>query len=191
MPPSVEVIESPASALAALAPNRARLLAELAEPASAAELAGRLGTTRQRVNYHLSALEQHGLVVQAGERRHGGLIERLLVSSAASYVVSPAALGPAAADPASTPERLGARYLVAIAGRIVREVGVLLRRAPEPATFTLDADVGLSSPAARNAFLDDLARATTEVIQRHHVDGGRVHRLVVAAHPVPDKEPTT
>lgn len=84
--------------------------------------------------------------------------------------------------------RLGARYLAAVAGRIVRDVGTLLRRVPEPATFALDAEVGLRSPAARVAFVDDLAAAVTAVIQRHHVDGGRTHRLVVAAHPIPDSQ---
>lgn len=188
MPHSVGVIDSPAAAIAALDPIRARLLAELAQPASAAVLATRVGTTRQRVNYHLRALEEHGLVAPAGQRRHGGLVERLLVATASSYVVSPAALGAAAADPARTKERLGARYLAAVAARIVRDVGALLRRGPEPATFTLDAEVGLRSPAERIAFVDDLTAAITAVIARHHVDGGKTHRLVVAAHPIPDNQ---
>ena len=33
----------------------------------------------------------------------GGLTERLLVATAASYVVSPPALGPVAVDPTATP----------------------------------------------------------------------------------------
>ncbi|MGH3921517.1 MAG: hypothetical protein ACRDTT_01350 [Pseudonocardiaceae bacterium] len=59
---------------------------------------------------------------------------------------------------------------------------------PEPATFALDAEVGLASPAARVAFVDDLAAAVTAVIQRHHLDAGKAHRLVVAAHPIPDNQ---
>ena len=89
----VEVIEDPAAAAVALDPVRARLLAELTEPASAAALAERVGLARQKVNYHLRTLEAHGLVEPAGERRWGGLTERLLVATAASYLVSPAALG--------------------------------------------------------------------------------------------------
>ena len=88
----VEVIEDPAGAVVALDPVRARLLAELAEPGSAAMLAERVGLTRQKVNYHLRTLESHGLVRVAEERRWGGLTERLLVASAASYVVSPGCL---------------------------------------------------------------------------------------------------
>src|SRR6187200_858816 len=92
----VEVIEDPATATVALEPVRSRLLSELAEPASAATLAARVGLTRQKINYHLRALEAHGLVQLAQERKWGGLTERLLVATAASYVVSPNALGPAA-----------------------------------------------------------------------------------------------
>ena len=90
----VHVIEDPAAAAAALEPTRARILAELAEPSSAAAVASRVGLARQKVNYHLRALEAHGLVQLAEERKWGGLTERLLVATAASYVVSPGALGP-------------------------------------------------------------------------------------------------
>jgi len=77
------------------------------------------------------ALEAHGLVRLAGERRWGGLTERRLVATATSYVVSPAALGEVASDPARTADRLSARYLVALAARVVREVGALARRSDE------------------------------------------------------------
>ena len=106
----VAVIEDPGAAMAALDPIRARLLAELLEPASAATLAARVGLPRQKVNYHLRALEHHKLVEPAEERRWGGLTERLMVATAAAYVVSPAALGPAAVDPARSRDRLAASY---------------------------------------------------------------------------------
>ena len=95
----VEVIDDPAAATVALEPVRSRLLAELAAPASAAALAGRLGIARQKINYHLRALEKHGLVRVAEERQWGGLTERLLVATAASFVISPGAMGKVACDP--------------------------------------------------------------------------------------------
>src|SRR6266545_1970132 len=125
----IQVIDDPAAATVALEPTRSRLLSELAAPASAATLATRVGLARQKVNYHLRTLEAHGLVRVAEERRHGGLTERLLVATAASYVVSPGALGEAASDPGRATDRLSARYLIALAARIVREVGTLTRRA--------------------------------------------------------------
>src|SRR5207249_6151995 len=92
----VEVIQSPQAAAAALDPVRTRLLAELSEPASAATLAARLSLPRQKVNYHLRALESHCLVRPTSERKWGGITERLVEATASSYVVSPAAMGPAA-----------------------------------------------------------------------------------------------
>ena len=188
----VEVIDDPAAATVALDPVRSRLLAELTEPASAATLATRLGIARQKVNYHLRTLEAHGLVRVAGGRRWGGLTERLLEATAAAYVVSPAALGPVAADPGREADRLSAGYLVALAARAIREVGSLLRRAREVgkrlATLSIDTEVRFRSAAERAAFTAELTQAVSDLVARYHdatTPGGRSHRLVVVAHPVP------
>ena len=187
MPLDVEIIESPAAAAVALHPVRARLLAELAEPASAATVAQRIGLTRQKVNYHLRLLESHGLLRAAGTRAHGGLTERLYVATAGTFVVSPAALGDAACDPRRTRDRLSARYLVALAARLLREVGALARddETARLSTLAIDTQIAFASPAARAAFADDLAAAVTGLAARHHDRAGRPHRLVVAAHPIP------
>jgi DNA-binding transcriptional ArsR family regulator len=189
----LEVIEDPASAAMALDPIKRRILAELATPGSAASLAARVGLTRQKVNYHLRALEKHKLVEPAEERRWGGLTERLMVASATSYVVSPAALGPIAADPTRNTDRLSASYLIAVAARIVREVGDLWRRARENdkrlATLSIDTVIRFKSPADRAAFTNDLASAVAMLAARYHDEAaprGRPHRLVVAAYPAPD-----
>jgi len=86
------VIEDPAAAEVSLDPVRVRLLAELAETSTATMLATRLGLPRQNVNYHLKALERHGLVELREERRKGNVTERLLQATALSYVISPMAL---------------------------------------------------------------------------------------------------
>ncbi|MGE3812386.1 MAG: helix-turn-helix domain-containing protein [Candidatus Nanopelagicales bacterium] len=187
----VEVIESPEAAAAALDGVRARLLAELAVPASAAGLAARMGMPRQKVHYHLKSLETHGLVELAEERVHGGIVERVLQASASAYVVSPAALSATAADPDANADHLSAGYLVALAGRVVREVGALARRATASGsrlpTLTLDTRIGFRSAADRAAFADDLTAAVLELVARYHHDDGRPHRLVVAAHPLPEE----
>jgi DNA-binding transcriptional ArsR family regulator len=190
----VEVIEDPAAAMVALDPMRARLLAELAEPSSASALASRVGMARQKVNYHLRTLEAHGLVRVAEKRRWGGLTERVLVATAASYVVSPAALGQAGSDPRRASDRLSARYLVAVAARIVHEVGALVRRARELdkglATLTLDAEVRFRSAGERAAFSAELVDAIQRLVAHYHdaaAPGGRTHRLAVLAHPLPQE----
>lgn len=188
----LDVITTPAAAAVALDPIKARILAELRTPASAASIAGRVGLTRQKANYHLRALEDHKLVEPAEQRRWGGLTERLLVATASSYVVSPAALGAIGADPARNADRLSAGYLVALAARIVREVGDLWRAARQKdrrlATLALDTVIRFRSPADRAAFTADLGNAVAALAARYHDDsapGGRPHRLVVAAYPAP------
>jgi DNA-binding transcriptional ArsR family regulator len=187
----IEVIEDPAAAAVALDPVRARLLAELVEPGSAATLASRVGITRQKVNYHVHALEEHGLVELAQERKRGGITERILQATAASYVVSPAALDQGAVDPELASDRFSARYLVALAGRMVREVGALSRRAADAGkrlpTKTIDTEIRFRSAEDRAAFADDLTTAVVELASRYHHDDGRPHRLVVAAHPKPQE----
>lgn len=188
----VEVIEDTEAATVALDPVRARLLGELAVPASAAGLAARVGLPRQKVNYHLKALEAHGLVRLAEERRHGGITERVLEASAASYVVSPAAVTASAADPDASADRLSAGHLVALAGRVVREVGRLVRRAGTSGdrvpTLTVDTRIGFRSAADRAAFAEDLTAAVADLAARYHHDDGRPYRLLVAAHPVPEED---
>ena len=183
----LEVIEDPAAAVVALDPVRASLLARLAVPSSAGALALEVGLSRQKVNYHLRALESHGLVALCGERKHGGITERILQATAASYVVSPAAVDAGAVDPASVADRLSARYLVSVAARMVREVGGLARRAQTAGrrmpTFTIDTEIGFASAEDRAAFADELTEAVLELVSRYHHDDGRPHRLVVAAHP--------
>jgi DNA-binding transcriptional ArsR family regulator len=186
----VEVIEDPAAAAVALDPVRSRLLALLAEPGSAATLASRVGISRQKVNYHLRALEAQGLVELAEERKRGGITERVMRATAASYVVSPAALGETAVDPDQA-DRLSARHVVALAGRVVREVGGLSRGAQAVGkrlpTFSIDTVIRFRSAEDRAAFADDLTAAVLDLAARHHHDDGRPHRLVVAAHPTPNE----
>src|SRR4051794_35841284 len=103
----VAVIDDPTAAQVTLDPVRARLLAALADPASASTLAAREGMPRQRVNYHLRTLERHGLLELVEERRRGNCTERVMQATAASYVISPAALSPLQPDPARARPAVG------------------------------------------------------------------------------------
>lgn len=190
----VAVIDDPAAATTALDPIRTRLLAELAEPASAAMLAVRVGLTRQKTNYHLRALEAHGLVTVADTRKWGGLTERRLVATASSYVVSPAAMGPLASDPTRSTDRLSASYLIALAARIIREVSTMFRRAQEVdkhlATLAIDTEIRFRSAPERAAFTRELTQAITTLVARYHDEsapGGRPHRIIIAAYPKPQE----
>jgi DNA-binding transcriptional ArsR family regulator len=186
----VTVIDDAAAAEVSLDPVRARLLAALTEPGSASTLAAQVGLTRQKVNYHLRALERHGLLELVEERRKGNCTERVLRATAASYVISPAALAAVAPDPSRAPDQLSARWLLALAGRLVHEVGTLITGASAArrplATFAIDSEVRFASAASRAAFAAELAGAVTALVGKYHdetAQGGRPHRLVVALHP--------
>ena len=190
----IQVIDDPAAATVALEPTRSRLLSHMATPASAATLATRVGLARQKVNYHLHALEAHGLVRLAQKRKWGGLTERLLVATAASYVVSPGALGPIAVDPDREVDRLSASYLIALGARVVREVGDLVRRASESgkrlATLAVDSEIRFRSPTDRAAFSHELTEAIAKLVSKYHdasAPGGRAQRSPGDAHPLPQK----
>jgi DNA-binding transcriptional ArsR family regulator len=193
----VEVIEDARTAALALDPVKGRILAALSTAGSAASLASQVGLSRQKVNYHLRALEKHNLVEPVEERQWGGLRERLMVATAASYVVSPAALGAIAADPTRSSDRLSASYLIALAARMVREVGQLWRRARENekrlATLSLDTVIHFKSASDRAAFTRELASTIAALAARYHDEGApgaRPHRLVVASYPAPaDTDP--
>jgi DNA-binding transcriptional ArsR family regulator len=187
---SVAVIEDSAAAEVSLDPVRARLLAELAEPASATMLASRVDLPRQKVNYHLRALEKHGLVELVEERRKGNVTERMMRATASSYVISPAALAAVQPDPAESPDKLSARWLLAVAGRLVRDVGMLITGAAKArkrvATFAIDGEVRFASAADRAAFAEELTVAVTNLVSKYHdesAEQGRDHRIVVAVHP--------
>ncbi|MFL6040753.1 MAG: helix-turn-helix domain-containing protein [Gaiellales bacterium] len=186
----VAVIDDPAVAAVSLDPVRARLLAALAEPASAASLAAGAGLTRQKANSHLRALERSGLIELVEERRKGNCTERVMRATAASYVISPAAMEAVAPDTARARDQLSARWLVALAARLVRDVGVLLTRAAaarQPlATFAVDAEIRFGSATDRAEFLQELSGSLEQLALKYHdpaATGGRLHRLVLAVHP--------
>jgi DNA-binding transcriptional ArsR family regulator len=186
----VAVIGDPTAAEVSLDPIRARLLAELAEPGSASTLAAKVGLARQKVNYHLHALELHGLVELVEERRKGNMTERVMRATASSYVISPTALAAFAPDPDRAPDQLSALWILAIAARLVREIGELIarsRRANRPvATFAIDTEVRFASASDRAGFAAELSDAVEALASKYHDEfaaGGRKHRLIVALHP--------
>lgn len=185
------VIDAPDAAITALDPVRAQILQVLAEPGSATTVAAALGMSRQKANYHLRALEAHGLVELVEERPRRGFTERIVQASARSYLVGPDTIGAVAPDPAAV-DRLSSRYLVALAARLVREVSALARGADRAGkrlpVLAIDTEIRFASADERAAFTEELTAAVTGLVARYHDEqapNGRRHRLVVAAHPTP------
>jgi DNA-binding transcriptional ArsR family regulator len=183
----LRVLADAAAVEVALDPIRASILDALTQPGSAATVAATVGLTRQKVNYHLKALEAHGLVELAEERAWGGITERVVRRSARHLVVAPDVLQSAAIDPNEVADRLSAAYLIAVNARTVSEVGAIASRAAGARlpTLTVDTVIGFRSPEDRAAFATDLQAAIAALVARYHHDDGRPHRLTVSSYPRP------
>ncbi|HSM35870.1 MAG TPA: winged helix-turn-helix domain-containing protein [Longimicrobiales bacterium] len=176
-------------------PERQRLVELLRDrPDSATGLAERLGETRQRLNYHLRALETAGVLELDEERRRGNCTERILRPAADAFVIDPGLAGGVPA-PERAGDRASAAFLLSLLARGVQELGKLWSRAgvtgKRLATIGLESSVAIARPADMDAFVEDLRGAIAEVIARHHDPGAgaRPFRLVVGAYPGPADAP--
>ncbi len=185
-------------ACALLQPLRLSLLALARQPASSSELARRLGLPRQRVNYHVRALERAGFLRAAGRARRRNLIEQKFVATARAYLLSPMILGPLAPDWRQIQDTASADYLLALAEQVRADLVRASEQADaegEPlATFSLKSQFRFERPAQRDEFAAALRRAVVDVIARHSTPNrtengrpgrGRPYRLVIACYPAP------
>jgi DNA-binding transcriptional ArsR family regulator len=182
---------------ALLPPLRREILGRLrGGPDSAAGLARRLGLARQKVNYHVRALERAGFLELSGQRKCRGCTERRFRPTARAYLITPEVLGEPGTDAAGLGDRFSSAYLLTLAARVVQDVARLRpgadRAGKTLATFALHVDVRFRSPAERAAFAEELAGTIARLAARYHVDSpeGRAYRFVVAGHPVVKKPGT-
>jgi DNA-binding transcriptional ArsR family regulator len=179
----VNVVDAP------LAPLRQAVLELLRSPASASQVAARLGESRQRVNYHVRALERGGLVELVEERQRRGCTERVVRATADAVVVSPLVVGDVAEH-----DRFAADSLLANGARLVRDVAVARTAASERGqrllTFSIEAEVGFEHPADLERFTDALADRIAELAAEFG-PGQRRYRVVVGGHPALREEPAS
>jgi DNA-binding transcriptional ArsR family regulator len=186
----VRVLADAAAVGVALDPIRTSILDALTEPGSAATVAAAVGLTRQKVNYHLKALEAYGLVELAEERVWGGITERFMRRSARHLVIAPDVLQGTTLDPNEVADRLSVAYLIALNARAVSEVGAIAGRVAAGTrlpTLTVDTVIGFRSPEDRAEFAADLQSAVAALVARYHHDDGRPHRLTVSSYPRPEE----
>ncbi len=168
-------------------PTRVAMLEALREPGSAAALGRRLGQPRQRVNYHLKALFEAGLVEKLRTRRQGNFMETIYRAAARAFVVAPEV---AWADPRRI-EVLRRQHaletLVSIGESLQRDAVALLDRATfedeQIPTAAVSAETGFASERERGAFLREYLEQTRRLIEKHGARGGAPYRVVMAVHP--------
>ena len=168
-------------------PTRVELLEALHEPASAAAVARQIGQPRQRVNYHLKALEEAGLVEPVERRPNGNFIETLYRSVARSFVIAPEV----AWKDGRRLETLRAQHsletLVALGERLQRDAVELLDRAAfdgeEIASAAVSAETHFASPEDRAAFMRAFLESTKALLDEYGAKEGAAYRVVLTAHP--------
>jgi len=181
---SIAVLDHADAVAAALGPLRRQMLALLEQPHSASSLARELGLPRQKVNYHLRRLEQHGLVRLVDVRPRRGLNERLFQAIADHMLIDPELLS--APDPSLPFDRYAAEHLALTAARAVHDIGSLLHDAAAAgqrlATFTLDGEITFATPDDLRGFAEALGSLVARY-DRPDVPGGRPHRFIAMSHP--------
>ncbi len=187
MTPAVQVIQNIDAAAALFSAPRLKILAELAEPDTAAAIARRVGLPRQQVNYHVRELERAGLVAFVEERRKGNCVERVVQAAARSYVVSPAALGSLGATPAEQRDTFSIGYLVGLAARAIRDLAWLSGRAAAAkkrvSTMAMEMDIRFASPESRAAFAQELTAFMAGMAAKYHSVEGRSFRMIAGVYP--------
>ena len=190
MSAAVAIIRDPDAAAAVMSPVRRGVLRALRDPGSATTVGAELGLPRQKVNYHLRALEASGLVEHVEDRRRGNCTERIVQATATHYLIDSSVLGELEATPEQTADRLSSEHLAAVAARTVSEIGELQARARVASkrlpTFSVEAAVRFRSQSDQADFMEGLSNAAAELIAQYHdesADEGRWFRLIVGSHP--------
>ena len=196
--PEIEVIDDRERAEVLLHPLRLRVLEAARSPASAAEIARRLRSTPQKVNYHVRKLEAHGFLREVEERRAGNLMERVVVATAESYVLASEMLG-GLSPRTSLAEVVTPSRLLALLGRAESELGDVVR-ATDPGTpvetFSMDAEFRLETREQRDIFERAVRELLTAIVSKYTSPGrtetgegqGRPYRLVLGCYPVRESD---
>lgn len=171
--PSVTLLQNPEVVLTALSSVRRDILAALTDPASATRIAETLGLSRQKVNYHLRALEEAGLVHLYEERPRRGVTERVMRRSQDVVLVDPGTF----ADDLSRQGAVGIAGVMSAASDLIRHAATVARQAStegsKVAAATLDTEIRLRDPDGMRRLIDDLA----SVLARHDAGEGMAFRI--------------
>jgi DNA-binding transcriptional ArsR family regulator len=204
-PRSLECVNDRERALALLHPLRRSILADCRrEPASATEIASRLGLARQKVNYHVRQLADAGLLVKAERRRKRNMHEQRYAATARAYALSPEVLGTLGPERGTILDRFSAAHLFALSTQLQGELGRAMNEASEQeqrvSTLSVATEMRFENAEQRVEFGRALERAVIDVVGRFssafaREDGspapGRPYRLMVGAWPIPPEETST
>ena len=168
-------------------PTRVEMLEVLREPASAASVARQIGQPRQRINYHLKALKQAGLVEPVATRQNGNFVETLYRAVARTFVVAPEVAWQGSRRLDALRAQRSLETLVALGERLQRDAAELLDRAAfdgeQIASAAISVDTRFAGPEDRAAFMREYLESTKRLLEKYGSQEGAPYRCVLAAHP--------
>ncbi|MBD0383719.1 ArsR/SmtB family transcription factor [Paenibacillus sedimenti] len=182
-------IESPEQATMLLNPLRGEIIAQLMEPASAAEVARQLGESAQRINYHLKALEKAGLVQKVGTRQVRNLVEVLFRSIAKTFV-----LAESLSMKPETVQRLkdqgSLAHLITTSERIKRDAMLLMEQSDANEVIpsaSLALHVNLADEQQRQAFVEEYTAMVQQLVSRYTgtPNEDSTYQVLLAVYPKP------
>jgi DNA-binding transcriptional ArsR family regulator len=183
----VEVLDDPEQVAALAHPLRVAILDALREPGSAAGAARALGEPRQKVNHHVKALLDAGLVRSVGERRNGNFVEQLYQSVAGSFMVSPRLACGGDLRVAALRSQVPLEHLTRLGESIQRDAIDLLDRAAfdgeDIPSVAVEASVRFPDAASRAAFMEEYLELVKPLLRKHGARDGGAYRVVTAVYP--------
>jgi DNA-binding transcriptional ArsR family regulator len=183
----VEVLDDPGQVAALAHPLRVAILDALRTPGSAAGAARAIGETRQKVNHHVKALLDAGLLRPEGERRNGNFVEQLYQSVASSFMVSPRLACGGDRRVEALRSQVPLEHLTELGERIQRDAIELLDRAAfdgeDIPSLSVEASVRFPDEASRAAFMAEYLDQLEPLLRKHGAREGGAFRVVTAVYP--------
>ncbi len=165
------------------------------EETSGTDAARQLGLPRQMVNYHVSALERAGFLIPVSEVRRRNMIERRLMSSARTYLISPDILGPLSASARRTADWSAPEALLSLTGKVQRDLAPAIRGSPDgslpPSVLSSFSKLHFRTEDSRRGFVrafgDMASRIVREFVARGAEPGSTIpaYGLVLGFYPLP------
>jgi len=192
MAQQVAVIEDPRQLQVMAQPWRVQVLEALRTPDCAAGVARALGTTRQKVNYHLKELARVGLVHHAGERRKGNFVEQLYEAAAKRFIVSPQITCDRERLAVTLQDQVALSHLAAMGEQLQRDACALIDRAAydgeQIPNASVVAEIRFADMEARSAFMREYVAALQALLDKHGAKSGPEFRVAAAIYLNPEEE---
>ena len=164
-------IEDVDQATALLKPQRIEMLKLMDHPCTCLELGKIFGETPQKINYHIKALQNAGLVEQVGERRVRGTVEGSYQARARSYWLASDLVGQIGGA-AIAQDQASLRHLLSLTEEMRGDIGHLAQQVgKEISSLGLSLHVELDDESRRAEFMADVKHMAQILAHKYGATG--------------------